>query len=388
MKISEMARENANAQVVSGFVRGIYSIDSLFAHHMNMKRICVSGVLAAATFLSIHALPQIIDVREVGGKRTTCMHSGLSSNLEDCGAPDWYAYVFVGSISAITPAANDEKTIEVIPEDVFKGEPPNPLTVLTSQAACLPSMNVGDRWLFFLRTEKGKPIVLDYYGNDSIPVRDAQDQIETLRRLRGIGDFGILRGRVIRGTSVEAQPVPAANVVAHQLAGHEQFVARTDDQGRFEFQPLSPGRYKLIVDPIGSFRPDDSEIDVKRGGCWGLTLLKSPHAQLSGHVRHSDGSPVLGMGVLLTSDDGSGWIIRNVDAHGLFQFESLRPGKYVIGINLPNAPPWKYGGAGGGGNPPTAFLYYPGVPDRASALIINLAEDEKRSELDFIIPRQ
>jgi hypothetical protein len=77
--------------------------------------------------------------------------------------------------------------VQITPEEVFHGDPPTPLTVLTSQGLCLPKLAVGDRWLFSLPKEAGKPIVLDYYGNDSRPVVNAQKQIKTLRRLKTIG---------------------------------------------------------------------------------------------------------------------------------------------------------------------------------------------------------
>jgi hypothetical protein len=54
------------------------------------------------------AAAQIMEVRDGGIK---CMHSGLSSNLKDCGVPAWYAYAFIGSISAITHIENGESEI-------------------------------------------------------------------------------------------------------------------------------------------------------------------------------------------------------------------------------------------------------------------------------------
>src|SRR5215831_4942832 len=198
---------------------------------------------------------QIVSTFEKDGKTVTCMHSGLMSDLNDCGVrSDWYTYVFVGSISAITPAKDDEKRIQVIPEEVFSGEPASPLTVLTSQAPCLPDLAVGDRWLFFLRKEDGKPIVLDFYGNDSRPVAYAQKQIETLRRLKTIGDFGILRGSLVRGGYLERKTVPNARVVARRASDDIQFVATTGSDGNYEFPPVPPGEYKLTADPVGSFQ--------------------------------------------------------------------------------------------------------------------------------------
>jgi hypothetical protein len=316
------------------------------------------------------------------------MHSGLWSGLNDCGVrSDWYAYVFVGSISAITPVDKDEKKLQIIPEEVFNGRPATPLTVLTSQAACLPKVAVGDRWLFFLRSEKDKPIILDYYGNDSRPVAHAQEQVETLRRLENIGDFAIIRGRVMRGEGFDGKVVRHPRVIAQRKTDNVRFVATTDADGRYQFGPLPPGNYKITVDPIGKYQPDDSGIEVSRGACWDLTLSRSPHAQISGHVRQSDGSSIPGVGVMLIEPDNTSYNTTQTDERGYFNFDGLRPGDYVVGINLPGAPAWKYAGCGGACVVPPASMYYYGTAERTKALVIKLATDEKRQDIDFIAPR-
>jgi Carboxypeptidase regulatory-like domain len=333
---------------------------------------------------------QIIGTFEKDGKTVTCMHSGLMSDFNDCGVrSDWYTYVFVGSISSITPAKGDEKRIQVMPEEVFSGEPASPLTLLTSQAPCLPDMAVGDRWLFFLRKEDGKPIVLDFYGNDSHPVAYAQEQIETLRRLKTIGDFGILRGRVLRGAFFERKAVPNVRVLARLTSGNMQFVATTDSDGHYEFPPVPPGEYKLTADPVGSFQPDEGGARVTRGSCWHVTLSRSPHAELGGHVRLSDGSPLPEVDILIMREDETWFTTLKSDEHGHFHSDMFQPGKYVIGINLPGAPPWKVGGGAGSNlDIPSASLYYPGVLNRSAALAIMLAEDEKRDDIDFVVSKQ
>lgn len=349
----------------------------------------LASAVLAAVLCALSADAQIIDIRKVGDKTITCMHTGLMSDLNDCGArSDWYAYVFIGSISARTPASNDEEILQITPEELFYGNPSTPLTVLTSQGACLPTLAVGNRWLFYLRKENGKPIVLDYYGNDSRPVESAQEEIETLRQLKGIGESGIIRGSVERGRFGDRKAVPGAQVLAARKSDNAQFFAETDANGHFEFAPLAPGTYKLTVDPIGSFRPDDSGVDVKSGSCWNVTMSRSPHARISGHLRHSDGSPAPGVPVLIIDADGSGFNTIESNTDGTFSSDGMTSGKYLVAINSPDAPRWKISACGGVCEIPPGALYYPWMHDRADALVIELSEDEKRNNIDFTVPKQ
>jgi hypothetical protein len=352
-------------------------------------RWAAAGVIVGLCCCSA-AKAQIIMLKQDGDKTVRCMHTGLSSDLKDCGTQsDWYPYVFVGTISAVTPTKDEEKELHIIPDEVFKGEPTNPLIVLTSQGACFPEINVGDHWLFYLRG--GNPIVLDFYGNISSPVADALQQLETLRHLETIGANGILRGRVRQGPFAHGDTIPNAHVIAHRATDDAQFIATTDADGRYEFQPLPPGKYKLSVDPIKSFQADDANIEVKSRQCWDLTLSSAPHAHLGGHVQRSDGTPAPQVPVLFTDEEGSWFETMMSDARGYFHRESLSSGKYVIGINLPGEPTWKPSGCAGtpgACSVPRASLYYPGMRNRADALVINLATDEKRDDIDFTIPAQ
>lgn len=353
-----------------------------------MRLVFVMAALVGVQLCVGAANAQIITTRNDGDKTITCTRIAPSSDLHDCGTrPNWYSYVFVGTISAITPTNTGEEQLQILPQEIFSGNPGAPLTVLTSQAACLPKMNVGDSWLFFLRQENGNPMVLDYYANDSQPAGDAQDEIETLRLLESLDGPGIVQGRVMRGTRGDREPVADAVVIADGGPGDLKFTAATDVNGRYEFPPLPAGDYRVTVDqvdPVSTSQPDSASVRVRRGSCWDLTLVHSPHAEISGRVRYTTGTPVSGAQVLFMHADGSSWTTYFVDANGRFRFDSLEAGSYVIGIRLPSDPPWEFGGASGVA-PPTATLYFPGVTNRSAAATITLKSNEKRDAINFTI---
>ena len=74
--------------------------------------------LLTVVLSSLGTVAQIIEFREIDGRKIQCMHTGLTSDPKDCGAKSyWYSYVFIGSISAIVHADKGEEKLEIIPEE-------------------------------------------------------------------------------------------------------------------------------------------------------------------------------------------------------------------------------------------------------------------------------
>ncbi len=217
------------------------------------------------------AAGQVITLKKVGDKTIGCWRSGLSNGgLNDCGFhSDRYTYVFVGKISAVTAFEHDEQRIQIIPQEVFAGKPKK-MNVVTSQGLCLPKLVVGDQWLFYLRRDGSKPIVLDYYGNDSLPLSEASEKVTILRRLKTMKHSGILRGKVWNGD----KPTPSVPVFAVRSDGR-RFTTTTEPDGRYEFPAILPGEYKVSTQATAAYqrgKRGTGEFEIEPQSCWDLEL--------------------------------------------------------------------------------------------------------------------
>src|SRR5271167_223929 len=67
-----------------------------------------------------------------------------------------------------------------------------------------------------------------------------------------------------------------------------------------------------------------------------------------------------------------------VDANGYFEVRGVEPGRYVVGLGIRS-------GAGYFSDVPTP-VYYPDVPTKEQATIIQLGRAEKRANIDFKLP--
>jgi hypothetical protein len=340
-------------------------------------------VFVGLLLLTSVARAEITEIRRAGNKTFACNRSGLMSSVKDCGAPEWFKYVFTGSISSIKELEDDEKEIQIIPEEVFSGSPPSPLIVRTSQGKCFPPIGVGDHWLFYLR--EGDPILFDYFGGDSRPISEAAEKLATLRRLKGVGNRGILRGRVLRHAFSDSEPVANAQVIARSSSDDRaEFVTSTNENGVYEFPPLLAGDYDLTVEPVGNFQPDKATARIKNGTCQDLTLAKSPHGKISGRVQWADGTPLAESEMELWDRRSNHYAKTNKE--GIFHFDSVPQGKYFLKVT-PSTHRSKGAGANVTANGvPVSVIFYPGTPYRYGAVAIALTDDEQKTDIDFFLP--
>jgi hypothetical protein len=249
-----------------------------------------------------------------------------------------------------------------------------------------------------LRNIDGK-VLLDYNMQESAPVSEVGPHLETLRRMKNLVGTGLLRGRAVRELLASASDDDNQEEDANAIRGAHITVVRKSDQatfstasgkdGSYEFPPLPVGDYEVEVAPIGSFHPAGMFAEIKEGECRELILSNSSEARISGKVRWPDGKPAVKAGVLLIEADGSTVNSETTNEEGAFEFSEWKPGSYIVGAQRPGAPELKTGSCGGAGcadDLPADLNYFGNTVLRKAALVIKLGVDEKRDDVEIVLP--
>jgi hypothetical protein len=300
-----------------------------------------------------------------------------------CGTSGGYDYVFLGSILSATEISKSEKSLKLIPEEVFFGDVPAELTVTTSQGACLPEIKAGDRWLFYLQKEGRSNRFLMAYGSPSSPVAEAQKGIVTLRRLAHMPDSAIIEGYIQvpndRDKVRVYSPVPNHKVIAKHVADGVEYIAVTDSNGDYQFEPLPVGSYLLTANTAEGFWAEEGTANVRGRGCSQVGFELLPDHMISGWVTIPSGKPAKHVWVAVTpaSSEESEYKSAIVDEHGYFEVKGLQSGRYFVGVGIDAAE---------GTREWQSRIYYPGVRNRDLAVAVELGQAEQRTEINFRLP--
>ncbi|QDU66079.1 sigma-70 family RNA polymerase sigma factor [Engelhardtia mirabilis] len=182
------------------------------------------------------------------------------------------------------------------------------------------------------------------------------------------GENGPLRWQVqlhctVRGVAVDAsgRPVPDAELMIRPRGRHSSEIARraiegdgsilcsADVEGRFEFEPIEPGRY--LVGPSGRifedmYRDDGTpyrlrirhpaatvleSLDVPIGSALVETTVRVFQGhEITGRVLFPDGSPAADVALMAKRDDLAGSFTTETGEDGSFRLEAMAPGEYVL----------------------------------------------------------
>ena len=201
-------------------------------------------------------------------------------------------------------------------------------------------------------------------------------------------DGFVLSGTVVN--SVTGEPISRALVRA---SGPAMRTAFSDSEGHFQFEGLPAGHVMLTAQKPGYFSEQDltgySFHPIMVGPNTGALSLKlQPLSAISGRVIDAAGQPIERISVRLTCrtlrNGRKAWEPRGMaetDEDGHFRFPSLMPATYYVAVG-PSQSEGKI--LASGEKPATGFphVYFPGVPDLASAAPIQLAAGQQY-EADF-----
>jgi len=354
---------------------------------------------------------EIQETRWYHGKKVRCPEI-LSVGFHSIGPPDQpcgtrgYTRVFTGTVRSAVDVGDTDKRLDLVPDEVFVGDE-SELTATVNQA-CLaeeePEIKAGDRWLFYVRPKRPwdaktrsttiEGLEVPLYS-PSKPATEAEDDIAILRHLGGLTDKGIITGSVVRigATYDNLNPtaVPNHRVIAKIWPSGTEYSAFTDLNGRFEFE-VPPGSYDVTAAREQGLRdaapwiPKDLELapglvahlgnaNVRRRDCTEVDFSLLVDGKLAGRVTTKDGKPAgfVKVAVIPISPVHPQFTV-DTDEDGRFEVGGRQPGQYIIGVGLLapfDSAEWK------------SRVYYPGVPTREQAKIIELGDGEWRTDIDF-----
>jgi hypothetical protein len=212
---------------------------------------------------------------------------------------------------------------------------------------------------------------------------DAQEDLEFLQHLppKGTGAriFGIIYTD-FRFTGEDNRPeydgLAGIKVTARDAKGRI-FTTVTGDDGRYEFNKLKPGTYKVEPHlPAFYELPRGREQDIADCGCAEMEFHIFFDGRVSGAVIDGSDRPLKNVSVALVSVDHAAdqerWRspLTEADEQGRFEISRIPPGRYRLGVNITVDP------RTGTSYPPT---WYPGVTQEAMATIINMGRGERLS---------
>lgn len=305
--------------------------------------------------------------------------------------------VFLGTVIEVLEVRDNRPVRVRMRIDVsYKGVKEKTLTLFDDGMCNGPDLQLGEQYLMYTRRA----------ANGDVPsrgctrsrhVKYAQEDLEYLSSLRHAAPTAAIFGKVIevvQGRDGDLPTIAGVRVEADGPAGRHATL--TDAEGRYAFEGLEPGMYKVdvykpgfasLVGRFGSFAPE-TEVDPRGCAQLDLYMRRVWAASVSGRVVRSNGMPApAGLPVfLLRVNEGEdkkelGWAFAGdpqvTDEGGQYVFHGVAPGRYKIALNLYRYPTVKA---------PYPTLFWPAARSETQASIIEVGEAETGRRFDFILP--
>jgi hypothetical protein len=208
------------------------------------------------------------------------------------------------------------------------------------------------------------------------PVAEATEDLEFARKVPTMRSGGEIAGIAQKfavdletGDSDEGKPIAAATVTIRN--GDQERSTETGADGKYRFTGLSPGKYSVRIAMPPKLSPqNDREVEVHDRGCAWIDYV----ARLDGRVRgklidargNSPGVQTVDLLPIIGDKKLRGlWAIT--DEAGNFEFKDLPPGRYVLAVNLDDAPDE---------DQPYQTTYFPFTSELSTARVLTIGEGD------------
>lgn len=199
---------------------------------------------------------------------------------------------------------------------------------------------------------------------------------------------GTIEGRVELQSDRQQTPIRRARVTLYAEADGMESLTATDSSGRYRFERLAPGRYRIRAEKAGfvSMSSDargpidlPMSVEIKPGDALTVDLPMQRGAALEGRFLDDRGDPISNLTVsadrLVAVPDGRPRLdTRSATTNdlGRFRLHTLPPGQYYLHARPP---------------PPASGdeLYYPGKAGVDQATVLTLTAGQSLSDLDFTV---
>jgi len=203
-------------------------------------------------------------------------------------------------------------------------------------------------------------------------------------------DLSRIEGRV--ANALTGQPVAEATVTLYRSVGGDTAAETTADAaGRFVFDDIAPGTYRITAEATGYLQPEysagDALVLAPAQIVKDLQLKLTPQGEISGRVLADPDHPLANVEVVALRSLQAGSARRMIraaetrtDALGEFHLTDLSPGNYLLAANRPAASPL----------PDSAFVatFYPSAPDANGAVPVHLTAGQDASSSDIQMQKE
>lgn len=354
-------------------------------------------------FLVIAGLTvSLLSVFSASAEACTC--GGTFSGSQPCQEYWSAAAVFAGQVTDVSILSQDlgggrvgyrRKLVRFSLEQSFRGVDGQSVEVMTGMGGgdCGYDFKQGERYFVYAyRNPNGGKLGAGICSRTR-PISKAGADLEYARTVARGKTGGIIFGIVLRytrDTYLGYGNHKGIEGVSITIEGNnKKFNLLTDNEGRFQLDGLSAGRYKVWAEAPSNLRKFSAqEVVVTEGRCAAAEFETTSLGAIKGKVVNSGGESASKLKISLIPADTGGneekWRGREIssytDVRGLYSFDKIPPGEYVVAVN--------YEGQPSEFDPPFPRAYLPGTMDPAQAMVFSISEGQEIEAPDFrLLPR-